>query len=69
LKFDVFGRALVVERAGQNWVVYSSAEGRRSLEPEVVIPQAVSESELAQYLTDLFHVLATPDRPCVRRIG
>jgi len=69
LHFDVFGRTLVVDRVGQNWVVYSSAEGRRSLEPEVVIPRAVAEADVAQYLTDLFHELATPDRPSVRRIS
>ena len=69
MKFDVYGRTLVVERVGQRWVVSHSSEGRRSVAPEVVIPDSLAEAEIATYLTDLFHELATPERPDVRRIG
>ena len=69
MKFDVYGRTLVVERLGQRWVVSQSSEGRRSPAPDIIIPDSLAEGEIATYLTDLFHELATPERPNVRRIG
>ena len=66
MKFDVHGRTLIVQREGERWAVYQSADGRRSLAPDIVIPGSLEATEVSQYLADLFHELATPQHPNVR---
>jgi hypothetical protein len=34
-----------------------------------VIPDFVQEHELAQFLDDMFHEMATRERPCVIRVA
>jgi hypothetical protein len=68
IRFDVFGRILVVERFGDRWQAFDAgSDGKRS-HADVVIPHFVEEAELAQYLDDLFHESATPQHNCVRRL-
>ena len=68
LKFDVFGRKMVVERSETQWSAFYVGEGKRRLAQDVVIPPSVSESELERYLADLCHEWATERHPAVRRL-
>jgi hypothetical protein len=68
LRFNVFGRIVSVHREGGLWQAYSvGTDGKRS-PAGFVIPDFVTEEEMAQYLFDLFHENATPTNGDVRRI-
>lgn len=67
-RFDVFGRILLVRREGALWQAYAvGADGKRA-PAGIVIPEFVEDSELEQYLYDLFHESATPTNGDVRRL-
>jgi len=67
--FDVFGRAMMVERSAAGWKLFSlGADGKRS-PAEVPIPDFVAEGEIEQYLGDIYHEAATPRHASVRRIS
>jgi len=68
LSFDVFGTIMVVEAAvsGRRLFVLGT-DGKRSPVP-LPIPDFVSEREILQYLDDMFHERATPERPSVVQI-
>jgi hypothetical protein len=67
-RFDVFGKIMCAERTDSGWrLLVLGTDGKRS-PSDVVIPSFISEDELAQYLDDIFHELASPERPSVRRI-
>jgi len=69
LKFDVFGQIMVAEALADGWRLFVlGADGKRS-PASVPIPDFISEREVLQYLDDMFHELATLDRPCVRQIA
>ena len=68
LVFDVFGARMEVERAADGWRLWRlGTDGKRS-PVEVSIPAFVAEDELLQYLDDVFHEVATPEHPSVRRV-
>lgn len=68
LKFDVFGKLMIAEPTASGWQLFTSGpEGKRS-RVEIVIPDFVQEHELAQFLDDIFHEMATRERPCVTRV-
>ena len=66
----MFGRRLLVERTATGWQTYIPGDdGKRRSSPGVVIPEfVVSDDELLQYLADLWHESARPDRQIVRWI-
>jgi hypothetical protein len=67
-RFDVFGKIMCAERTDSGWrLLVLGTDGKRS-PSDVVIPSFISEEELAQYLDDIFHEWASPERPSVRRI-
>jgi len=69
LKFDVFGRVVIVSRVGEVWkAYYSGSEGKRRPATDIVIPASIDEAELSQYLSDLCHEWATSSNPDVRRL-
>ena len=69
LKFEVFGRQLLVERNTGGWIVlYVGSEGKHRLAHDIVIPPDVPEAELECYLADLCHEWATAERSTVRRL-
>ena len=69
LRFDVFGRLMLVERRGGEWRVYQlGGDGKRSLIRDLAIPGSLSEDELGTYLADLFHEYASARHPEVRRL-
>jgi hypothetical protein len=69
LKFDVFGRhVLVVETEGGWAAFYLGAEGKRRPAHDIMIPDFMNEVELEGYLADLCHEWATERHPEVRRL-
>ena len=68
VKLDVFGKHMLVVRSAGTWQTYLvGPEGKRSL-VDVVVPDSLTEDELAQYFDDLYHEAATPRRPAVVRL-
>ena len=69
VKLDVFGKLMLVVRSEGTWQTYQvGPEGKRSL-VDVVVPDSLTENELAQYFDDLYHEAATPRRPAVVRLS
>ena len=68
MRFDVFGRELIVERSNDGWAVFYSGEGKRLPANNIIIPSSITEEEIAGYLEDLFHEAATPSHNDVRRL-
>jgi len=67
-ELEVFGRRLLVERTASGWrASIPGADGKRGLVSETLIPAFVrTDEELFQYLADLWHEDARPDRQMVR---
>jgi hypothetical protein len=67
---EVYGRRLLVEHTADGWRGYTpGADGKRQPSPAVLIPPfIVTDDELLQYLADLWHESARPDRQTVRWI-
>jgi len=69
VKLDVFGKRMLVERTEGMWRTYLlGADGKRSV-VDVVVPEFVTEGELAQYFDDLYHEAATARHPAVVRLS
>jgi hypothetical protein len=69
LKFDVFGRRVLVVGSENGWsVFYLGTEGKRRPAWDIVVPDSVSEAEVEQYLADLCHEWATERHPDVKRL-
>ena len=67
-RFNVFGRIYSIERRGSRWISFlHGADGKRC-PAGFVVPDFILESELEQYLYDLFHENATPSNGDVRRL-
>lgn len=68
LRFNVFGKLVVVSgRPGAWQAFYSGNDGTRR-PADFVIPADITEDGLADYLADLFHEDATPRRNTVERL-
>ena len=69
IKFDVFGREVLVARTEGGWqAFYVGNEGKRRLARDIIIPGNVMESNLLQYLDDLCHEWATDRNNSVKRM-
>ena len=68
LRFNVFGRIVSVHREGGLWQTYAVGNDGKRSPAGFVVPDFVTEEEMAQYLFDLFHENATPTNGDVRRI-
>ena len=63
MKFDIYGRFhLDILREGHAWVAYKIADGKRVRDSAIAIPASLRPDELAGYLDDLFHELASAGR-------
>jgi hypothetical protein len=70
IKFDVFGRPVLVVKAEGSWsVFYLGPEGKRRPAHDIVVPESVTEAEIERYLADVRHEWATERHPDVRRLG
>lgn len=68
-KFDVFGRIYAVQRQGTEWHLFlESGTGKRVRDYDVAIPSELNESELEEYLDDMFHEHASETHPSVIRL-
>ena len=68
LRFEVYGRQILVERTQDRWsAYYVGADGKRRQAQDIVISASVSESDLEQYLADLFHEWVTEKHPTGNR--
>jgi len=68
LKFNVFGKIMIAESSTDGWKLFVlGGDGKRS-PADVVVPGFIRENELEQFLDDVFHEMATGERPSVRRI-
>jgi len=69
LRFDVFGRKVLVVEFEMGWATfYLDVEGKRRPATEIVVPKDIPESEIEQYLGDLYHEWATEQHPDVKRL-
>jgi hypothetical protein len=65
---EVYGHRVLVERTPEGWRTYAPGnDGKRQATPAQLLPAfVVTEGELLQYLADLWHESARPDRQTVR---
>lgn len=69
MKLNAFGRMLVVLRRDDEWKVMDQGnEGKRRAARDIVIPTAVSEEEVVEYISDLLHEYASERFPTVEII-
>ncbi len=68
MKFDVYGRFIVeVIRRGEDWEVFLVEQGRRLRMNEVAIPSETLMEGIPNYLEDLWHESASPEKS-IRRV-
>ena len=68
LRFNVFGKIVAIVGTPGSWqAFYPGTNGTRS-PADFVIPADIAEDDLADYLADLFHEHATPQRSTVLRL-
>ena len=69
VKIKVYGVLVIVEKTDSGWAVfYPGADGRRRFAEDIVIPDFIEESELENYLSDLYHEWASEKHPSVYRL-
>ena len=68
LRFDVYGRELVVESTAKGWNALLVGRDGKRRPADFTIPAELTADEILGYLDDLFHEFATADNPEVRRI-
>jgi hypothetical protein len=69
IKFNVFGQLIGVERTPTGWVTYLFGNEGKRRPAELVVPDFITEDEVAGYLRDLFHEVASPANPDVTRVS
>lgn len=68
MRFDVYGRfTLEVKREADQWRVFRLVPGKKVLEPGIVLPSFLDETDIADTIDDLFHERSKPGE-CVRRV-
>ena len=68
LRFNVFGRIVLIDRKQNEWHAYYPGTDGKRRPASFVIPSFIEDSELEQYLGDLFHESASPNNPEVVRL-
>lgn len=68
--FNVFGRLLGGKRVGGQWQLFrvTLPERKYARSYDIVLPDELTESEIAGYLGDIYHEAATERHPDVVRI-
>ncbi len=62
MKLDAYGKLLEIVRENDTWAIYQLGEGRRSRSHDIVIPSDFNKSQVIQFLEDMLHESATPQR-------
>jgi len=65
LKFDVYGRVMFAEQIRGRWSLFVAGVDGKRRPVQVVVPDGLRADDIAQYLDDIFHEMATPARPAV----
>ena len=65
IKFDVFGRVVVVEASPSGWKAFFAGTDGKRRPADFPIPEHLSAADIAGYLDDLFHENATAEKPVV----
>ena len=69
IKLDVFGKPVLALRTNEGWsMYYLSDDGKRRLAFDIFVPESVNESEIENFLADIYHEWATVKNPNVRRL-
>lgn len=69
LRFDVFGRRVLVARSAAGWsVFYLGSDGKRRPAGDIRLPSDIPEAEIGQYLGDICHEWASERYPVVVRL-
>lgn len=69
LRFDVFGRIMVVDRREDEWLLFNvSPQGLLTRNTDVAIPAELIESELAGFLDDMYHESSSIEKPVVIKL-
>ena len=70
MKFDIFGKKIleVVRLDGRWQTFYCGSGGVKRKADDIRIPDDLDESQLDEYIADVFHEWATPLRAEVRRL-
>jgi len=71
MKFNVFAKKFIeVVRNDNDWqAYYLGNEGKKRKAEGLLIPSSIDESEIEEYIADLFHEMATPSNNEVKRIS
>jgi len=70
MKLNVFGKKTIeVIRRDNEWqAFYLGNEGKKRKAEGLVIPSTLAESEIVEYISDLFHEMATLKNNEVKKI-
>lgn len=70
MKFDIFGRKeLEVVRSKDQWLAfYCGSGGVKRRAEDIAIPASLDESELDEYIADVFHEWASASRDKIKRV-
>jgi hypothetical protein len=68
-RFNVFGQLVVIRGTPGNWAAYLLGPDGKRRQADFIVPAALAEEQLCQYLSDLFHEYASSTQPSVTRIG
>jgi len=68
LRFNVFGRRVLVTESESGWTVFYPGEGTRVPAADIKLPPEILESEIEQRLGDICHEWATAQHPIVERL-
>lgn len=67
-RFNVFGKLVVITGAPGGWSAFLLGTDGKRRKADFVVPSSLTESDLCQYLSDLFHESASSTQPSVTRI-
>jgi hypothetical protein len=67
-RFNVFGRLVVITGERGAWSAFLLGSDGKRCRADFIVPASLSEHELCQYLSDLFHESASSTQPSVTRI-
>ena len=66
-RFDVFGQPVTIRAVCGGWQAFHAGSDGKCRPADFVVPADLAAGDLAEYLADLFHEQAKPDRSIVRR--
>ena len=67
-RFNVFGQLVVITGSPGNWTAFLLGPDGKRRRADFIVPSALGESDLCQYLSDLFHESASSTQPVVTRV-